>query len=194
MDIIVGLLLAAGASRRFGADKLLQRLPGGELIVAASARRLAAATDRSVVLIRPRQPALREALEPLGVDIVEVMHADTGMGTTLATGIRTTPGAAGWVVALGDMPAIDPDTLQRVAAALRGGASIAAPYHNGRRGHPVGFAARWSRALSALDGDEGARDLLRTQHQAITRIEVGDPGCLFDIDTPDDLRAASGTA
>ncbi|TCO80504.1 molybdenum cofactor cytidylyltransferase [Plasticicumulans lactativorans] len=188
MAPIVGLLLAAGRSRRFGADKLLHPLPGGEPIVVASARSLRAATDRALVLIRPQQPALRTVLQGLDIDLAEVADADAGMGVTLASGVRAAEAAAGWVVALADMPRVHPDTLRHVATALREGASLAAPFHGGRRGHPVGFARRWYAALSALDGDEGARRLLQAHGDAITRIDVNDPGCLFDVDTPDDLR------
>lgn len=188
MEPIVGLLLAAGDSRRFGGDKLLHPLPGGEAIAAASARRLAAAVDRAIVLVRPGQPALRGALAPLGVEIVEVADAGNGMGATLAAGVRAAPQAGGWLVALGDMPYLREETLGGVAAALRAGAAIAAPYHGGRRGHPVGFAKRWFDALAALSGDEGARNLLRTQGEAIVRLEMDDPGCLFDVDVPGDLE------
>lgn len=188
MGPIVGLLLAAGSSRRFGGDKLLHPLPNGNPMVAASARKLVAATDRAMALIRPRQPGLRVLLKNLDMEIVEVADADAGMGVTLAAGIRATPLATGWVVALADMPCVADDTVRRVAAALRDGASIAAPFHGGRRGHPVGFAHRWHDALVALDGDEGARRLLGAAADAIARLDVEDPGCLFDVDTPDDLK------
>jgi molybdenum cofactor cytidylyltransferase len=90
------------------------------------------------------------------------------------------------------MPRIHADTLRQVAAALRHGASIAAPYHGDRRGHPVGFAPRWYDALVALSGDEGARTLLGAHGEAITRIQVDDPGCVFDVDTPGDLKNLTG--
>ncbi|NSL54938.1 nucleotidyltransferase family protein [Uliginosibacterium aquaticum] len=193
MNKIVGLLLAAGSARRFGGNKLLQRLPDGELIIAASARTLAASTDRCIALIRPDQPQLRHTLANLGIECIEVMHADEGMGVTLASGVQATHEAAGWLVALGDMPRIKPDTVRAVAKAIRLGADIAAPFHEGQRGHPVGFAARWGEALSVLTGDTGARNILREQANAIVRVPVDDAGCLLDIDTPADLQALSST-
>lgn len=187
MSAIVGLLLAAGRGRRFGGDKLMHRLPEGTPIVVASARRLTAATDRTVALVRPHQSVLRAALSELGIEVVEVADADNGMGNTLAVGIRATPQAAGWVIALGDMPCVGQTTVDQVVFALRAGASIAAPFHLGRRGHPVGFASSWYDELQGLKGDEGARHLLRTARARITRIDVDDPGCIFDVDTPNDL-------
>ena len=68
--------------------------------------------------------------------------------------------ARGWLVALADMPCIRVATLQAVAELIGGGAALAAPSYAGRRGHPVGFAARWRDALLALEGDEGARAIL----------------------------------
>jgi len=191
MDKIVGLLLAAGSARRFGGNKLLQRLPDGELIIATSARTLAATTDRCIALIRPDQPLLRQTVADLGIELIEVMNANEGMGVTLASGVQATRNAAGWVVALGDMPCLKPGTIRAVAKAICLGADIAAPFHEGQRGHPVGFAARWGGALSALSGDIGARDILREHANEIVRVPVDDPGCLLDIDTPADLQALS---
>jgi molybdenum cofactor cytidylyltransferase len=186
---VVGLLLAGGSAQRFGDNKLLQRLPDGELIVVASARALMAGTDRCIALIRPGQPQLAQALAGLEVDIIEVANAQEGMGSTLASGIQDTRNAAGWLVALGDMPCLKTETVRAVANAIREGADIVAPFHDGRRGHPVGFAARWGDALGALRGDAGARDILREHANEIVRVPVDDPGCLLDIDTPADLLA-----
>lgn len=188
MEPVVGLLLAAGASSRFGSDKLIHPLSSGEPMVARSARALAHATDTCVALIRSGRPALQAALADAGAPVLVVEGAEAGMGATLAAGIKAFPRAAGWVIALGDMPAIHPDTLAAVVRALREGASIVAPYHEGQRGHPVGFSRAWFEALAALQGDAGARDLLRVHSEHIVRIDVRDPGCLLDVDTPDDLR------
>lgn len=186
---IAGLLLAAGRGRRFGGDKLLHPLTDGEPVVLASARSLRAALTRAVALVRPDQPQLAARLAALGLEVVEVGDADAGMGHTLAAGVTATADADGWVVALGDMPRLAPATTARVAAALAAGASIAAPVHAGRRGHPVGFAGEWRTALRALHGDTGARHLLAAHAARITALTVDDPGCLLDVDTPADLAA-----
>lgn len=184
---IVGLLLAAGRSRRFGSDKLLQRLPDGRTVLEASLAPLAASVDRVLVLVRPGPSPLHELLQGKNIPYLEVPQADEGMGATLAAGIRATAQARGWLVGLADMPCLQADTAAQVFRALHQGAPIAAPFHQGRRGHPVGFAARWHDDLAALQGDQGARELLQSQSQLITSIEVRDPGCCFDIDTPDAL-------
>lgn len=188
-DHIVGLLLAAGRSRRFGSDKLLQRLPDGRTVLEASLAPLAAAVNQVLVLVRPGPSPLHELLQEKNIPYLEVPQADDGMGTTLAAGIRATAQARGWLVGLADMPCLQAGTAARIAQALEQGALLAAPQHQGRRGHPVGFAACWQSQLAALQGDQGARSLLQSAAAQVVTMEVDDPGCLLDIDTPEALAA-----
>jgi molybdenum cofactor cytidylyltransferase len=90
-------------------------------------------------------------------------------------------------VALADMPWIAPTTIARVADAVRKGAVIAAPFHDGQRGHPVGFAPVLRDALLALTGDDGARAVLARHRASLVRIDVDDAGVLRDIDRPSDM-------
>ena len=109
------------------------------------------------------------------------------MGVSLAHAVRVTPEATSWIVALADMPFIRPETIRLVAERLDSGAALVAPAWRGERGHPVGFAARFRDELSALTGDAGARELLRSRRDELDLIECDDPGVLRDIDTPADL-------
>lgn len=191
---ITGILLAAGRGRRFDPqglrNKLLQPLPGGDPVVVASARLLLAACERVVAVVPPADGGVAEALRALGCEVTVCPDADAGMGLSLAHAVAYSlhsdqPAPQGWLVALGDMPFVDPSTLRLLAAAVEQGAGIAAPLFEGRRGNPVAFGAVHRDALLALDGDQGARRLL-TSHP-VTAIEVQDPGILRDIDAPCDL-------
>lgn len=186
MAEIAGILLAAGGSSRFGEDKLLHPLRGGTPLAVAAARTLVAALPYSIAVVRPACPELARLLRACGLDVVVNSRAAEGMGTSLARGVAATADAAGWVVALGDMPWIATETIARVADALRGGASIVAPAYGGRRGHPVGFAARHRAELIALRGDRGARDVV-VRHAAAL-VAVDDPGILQDVDERTDLE------
>lgn len=190
-----GILLAAGRGRRFdpagGRNKLLQRLPGGDPVVVASARKLLATVPRVVAVVPPDDGGVADALRALGCEVTLCPDADSGMGLSLAHAVRyatlAQPDNNGWLVALGDMPFVDVSTLRALACAIEDGAGIAAPTFDGRRGNPVAFGARHGAALLALDGDEGARRLLASH--PVTTVAVLDPGILRDIDTPDDLPA-----
>ena len=80
---------------------------------------------------------------------------------------------------------------EAVAAALRAGATLAAPTYQGRRGHPVGFAHSWQAELLALTGDRGARHLLEAAGSALSLVPTDDPGVLLDIDRPADVDSGS---
>lgn len=184
---IVGILLAAGSSRRFGGDKLLHRLPDGRPLAVAAADSLRPACDRLLAVLRPGADRLAELLGAAGCETLYCADADRGMGNSLAGAVRATPNAAGWVVALADMPYIATASHRQVVAALRRGASIAAVEYDGRRGHPVGFASRWFAMLAVLTGDQGARAIVQANEARVTRCAVDDGGVLRDVDTPGDL-------
>lgn len=196
----VGLLLAAGRGTRFDAagrvTKLLAPAPAGpragQPLAVAAATALREAVPRIVAVVRPAdsppQQALHAALRAAGCELVVNARADVGIGRSIATGVAATADAAGWLVALADMPAVAASTIAAVRDALAGGALAAAPTHAGRRGHPVGFAAALRDALLALDGDEGARRVL-VAHPPVL-IAVDDPGCLLDLDQPEDFERA----
>lgn len=183
---IVGILLAAGSASRFGGEKLLARLPDGTPIGVAALRHLAAAVDTVVAVVRSRDELLAAALAAAGARITRCPRAAEGMGASLAWGVCAAPVAAAWVIALADMPWVEPVTMAGVVDALHGGATVAAPSYRGRRGHPVGFAARCYGELSALSGDEGAKAVV--DRYQVTLIDTDDAGVLRDVDTRQDLE------
>ena len=188
-----GILLAAGYSKRFGSNKLLQALPegspqAGTPIALAAARHFLEALPDSVAVVRPRAQKLAKILRDAGCNTVVCKNSGEGMGTSLAAGVRATSDADGWIVALADMPFIRPETIRIVTKALQEGAAIAAPSFHGERGHPVGFARRFYEELSSLRGEDGARQFLKPHPDWVTLFEVDDPGVLRDIDKPSDLE------
>jgi molybdenum cofactor cytidylyltransferase len=185
---IVGVLLAAGSALRFGSDKLAAKLPGGEdSIGVAALKNLAAAVDQVVVVVRPGEATLAGTVAQLAQARLTVCpDAAEGMGASLAWGVRAAPAAGGWIIALADMPWLQPQTIVAIRKALESGATIAAPVHEGKRGHPVGFSRALYPRLAALSGDEGAKLLL--EQQPVSLLASDDRGVLRDVDTPADLE------
>lgn len=110
-----------------------------------------------------------------------------GMGDSIAAAVRATRGAPGWLVLPGDLPLVRPATLRAVAQALQAHEAVA-PVFEGRRGHPVGFAAACGPELEALEGKQGAARVLRA-HLA-TKLIVDDEGAVTDVDTLEALAEA----
>lgn len=189
--MITGILLAAGAGRRFGPDtqKLLATLPDGRCVIEAAAANLRAACGHVIAVAR-RDSQLLETLRAAGCEVVINERADEGMGTSIAAGVAASAEAGGWLIALGDMPAIQPATIRAILGERPAEDVIVMPAFNGRRGHPVRFARCHGAALGALEGDRGARSVVERYAQHLVILETTDPGVLADIDTPADLGRA----
>ncbi|MES2562220.1 MAG: nucleotidyltransferase family protein [Pseudomonadota bacterium] len=184
---IVGILLAAGAGTRFGGGKLVHPLDDGIAIAVHAARNLSAAGLHVVAVVRPADLQLADMLEKEGCTVTPCAEAVHGMGHTLAHGVASSKDAAGWVVALADMPHIRAVTIAAVIDAIKSGSLIAAPHFKGVRAHPVGFAAILRDELVRLSGDSGAKSLLQRHAGDVRLIETDDPGVMLDIDRKTDL-------
>jgi len=183
-------LLAAGRGRRFDPtgkqSKLLQSLPDGDTVLASAAKKLSA-TLPVYVICRSNAPALAAQLAKQvdGCTLLQCDDADDGMAATLVYGLQQTAAAAGWVIALGDMPYVQVSTIMALKVALEQGADIAVPTCKGRRGNPVAFSRHHLPRLLQLRGDQGARSLL--QNFPVVEVVVEDAGILQDIDTVADI-------
>lgn len=185
---ICGILLAAGQSQRFGhGDKLLQLLPNGLPLITQAVRTMLSALDSVVVVVPPEHDALTNALQNEAVQITINPAARAGMGNSLACGVAATIDADGWVIGLADMPWIQPATISTIITALGDGHSLVAPRHGNLRGHPVGFGREYRDTLLKLQGDMGARSVLKQHKAQLHYLDVNDPGILMDVDTPADL-------
>ncbi|MEK6663366.1 MAG: nucleotidyltransferase family protein [Pseudomonadota bacterium] len=185
--MIAGILLAAGSSTRFGSHKLLHRLPNGTPMAVAALRNLAQGVDEVIVVVRPGDTELMQLLAREQARVLPCANAELGMGASLACGVRAAPDAAGWIIALADMPFVPGDVVSTIATRLKAGDAIVAPTYQGQRGHPVGFSRAFYPALSVLTADQGARGILEQNADRLTLIPSTDPGVLRDIDTPNDL-------
>lgn len=188
---MIGVLLAAGFSRRFGqTNKLLHVLPEGLSIGLTSAKNLINALPVSVAVVQPDSYELAEQLESAGLKVV-TCKIEQGMAYSVATAIRHAGMFAesgdGFVIALADMPFIRSATIEMVANRLSQGYRIVLPTYLGTRGHPVGFAEKLRGELEQLQGDEGARSIIKRHRDTVHAFECEDPGILADIDTRADL-------
>ena len=189
------LLLAAGSSRRFGRDKRQVQLDSGRTLLATSLQRYLDVFGECFVVIDQEDGELKPGLRRQGASLVELSGRarGCGMGDSLAAGIQHIAGRRydACLVALADMPWVTPATLAALVAAL-GEAPLVAPVWRGRRGHPVGFGARYFAELGQLSGDAGARGVLQRHAAELLQLPVEDPGIVRDVDTVVDLLQQPG--
>ena len=128
-----------------------------------------------------------------GLEITWAHNAEfaTGLASSLKVGVAALPGhASGALVLLGDMPNISPSVLARLRSAFEARPSALAviPVFAGQRGNPVLLSRALFSELAKLQGDEGARRLLKNVNVAeLVSVEFGDEAVTLDVDTPEDL-------
>lgn len=193
---IAGILLAAGGGSRLGRPKAHVEF-GGRTLAERGVTLLAEGGADPVLLITGAADA--------AVDGARTVHNPdwaTGMGSSLAAGLRALAGAgnesgdgdAGGspvaaVIALADQPLVGAESVRRLIAAYRGGASVAVASYGGKPRNPVLIAREhWPAVLEHATGDTGARPFLRARPDLVTAVECGDTGSPDDIDTDADLR------
>ena len=189
---ITGILLAAGTGSRFGGGKLLHLLSDGTPIGVASLRNLQKALPDVIAVVRSGDDPLRDLLEREGVAVHLCEDANLGMARSFICGIEASRDAEGWIIALGDMPFLEPQTIAAVIAKVAQTGRIAIAAYRGERGHPVGFGRRYRDELLQLQGDEGARSVIGRHLLDLDVIECDDRGILRDIDTLADLAKQAG--
>lgn len=185
---ITGILLGAGSGSRFGGGKLLRPLPDGTPIGVASLRNLKSALPDVLAVVRSGDNSLRDFLENEGVAVKFCQDAHLGMARSFVCGIDASRDADGWVIALGDMPFVLPQTIKTIAERTAQTGRITIPAYHGARGHPVGFGHRYRDELLKLQGDEGARSVIGRHPRDVDIVDCDDRGILRDIDTVADLE------
>jgi CTP:molybdopterin cytidylyltransferase MocA len=176
---VAGLVLAAGAGRRFGGPKQLASLDGRPLLdhVLATAR---AVLDPVVVVLGAHAADVRAGTALAGARVVECEDWAEGLSASLRCGLKALPDAAAVLVLLGDQPRV---TAQVLRAVLAAGAPARAAY-GGVPGHPVLLDAALVAGAGTLRGDAGFRDRLA----GVTLVECGEWCDPTDIDTREDLE------
>ena len=189
--MIAGLLLASGASLRFGSNKLLAPL-AGRAVVRWSAEALVGEVSETYVVVPEQSRELRAALAGLPVHWVVNPDAERGMSSSIAAGVAALPvDVEAVVITLADQPLIDAQVIRNVVARWRASSrdatrAVTTSYADGR-GHPTLFGAALFPALRSLEGDRGARDLLESQEGSLAVIEA-DGTRPVDVDTPEALQ------
>lgn len=191
--MIAAVVLAAGASRRFGSQKLLAGLRGKPVVRWSVEHVLEAQPDEVIVVVGNEGEAVCAALEGLAVRTVRNARWAEGIGSSLRVGIDAAGTDADSVmIVLGDQPGVEARVIASLLNAhAEGSKAIVVPSYRGERGHPVIFAASLFPELLEIDGDRGARDVIARDRGRVTVVDFDAP-LPRDVDTVEELRSLDG--
>lgn len=185
---IAALVLAAGQSRRYGAEnKLLVELEGKPLVQRAVEAAQASQADRVLLVTGHARAEVEAAVAETGVPSQHNPDYAQGLSTSLRRGLAGLPEEVdGVVVLLGDMPKIDAKTIDKLIAAFDPleGRAICIPTSQGKRGNPVLFARRFFAEAMEIAGDVGAKPLIADHADQVAEVPVEGEAVLLDVDTP----------
>jgi molybdenum cofactor cytidylyltransferase len=193
MESICTIILAAGASKRLGFNKLCIRV-NGEAVIRRTARLFMEAGAGEIVVVTgfEREKVERE-LKGLPVTFAHNEHYGDGMSASIRAALPVIRHAKLALFHLGDKPFVEPEVIGRVMRAYEaGGSSIVVPVHEGIKGHPVLIdMRRHFRAVAEVAGVGGLRDVIAGAGSEVRFVEGGE-GSLLDVDTSEDIAYLEG--
>jgi molybdenum cofactor cytidylyltransferase len=188
------VVLAAGASQRFGAEnKLLADFEGAPLILRVVGEVAGSGVGETVVVTGCDEAKITQALERASVRFTHNARWQSGIGSSIAAGIGALRSAVdGAFIVPGDMPGLSSALLLQFAAAFEKSRrhAIVYPTAAGEQRNPVLWPRRFFSDLSRLSGPTGAKALLQAHADEGVAVPIEDDSMLDDVDTPDDLALA----
>ena len=184
------IVLAAGKSTRFGADKRQTRNASGQTLLDLTLSSIPPIFHRHILVLHPGDETLGTQHE----NKWQVIYADLavhGMGHSIAAAVTQVTDCVGALIVLADMPLVMPETyslLQRSTAPEK----IVVPFFEQQRGNPVMIGKRFFAEMAELKGDSGARQLMQKYPDCVERVDVTDSGVLRDVDTQEELWLIPG--
>lgn len=190
---ITALVLAAGRSTRMGANnKLIEPVAGKPMVRHVVEAALASKADSVRVVTGSKPAEVQHALDGLDVTYTHNPDFADGLSTSLAAGTASLAGDVdGAIILLGDMPLVSAALIDRLIDSFdpAAGRAICVPVHNGKRGNPILWAARFFTDMTKVQGDTGARHLVGENAEWLAEVDAGDIAIFRDIDTPEALAA-----
>ena len=184
-DNIGIIVLAAGSGKRFGADKRKARMKDGRSLLETTLSSIPDTIPHRILVLKAGDEELATAHPDW--QIATANDPDSGMANSLSCGISLAAHWDGALIALADMPYIQPATYSQIRTALLEH-EIVIPCYQGQRGNPVAFRNKYFEEIKSLSGDQGARSLLQRYAASCHALELADAGIIRDVDNPESLE------
>jgi molybdenum cofactor cytidylyltransferase len=192
--MLAAVILSGGSSSRMGSPKALLPYQGRpfleHLLQITTHPKIGV---RRVVLGAHAEPIAKE-VHLSAEEIVINDDWEKGQLSSIQTGIRSLPaGTDGMLLCLIDHPLVSEALVNELIEAFyKKHAPIVLPVYEGRRGHPVIFAATLYQELLDAPLDTGARTVVWAHAQEVLEVPTSEEGCVLNLNDPETLQRALG--
>lgn len=177
------ILLAGGASRRFGGKKLTALFHGRSLYAYAFDA-ANAVTDLCRVTVVTNEEALRTTAYRMGFSVVDAPPPDEGIAASIRAGVAATDAQSPVCLMVCDQPHFTGELLRAfLLGFLESGKLLGRVYSGTTPGNPAVFAEEFRAELLRLTGDSGGKQIFFGRENEIYRFFVCKEA-LLDYDTP----------
>jgi molybdenum cofactor cytidylyltransferase len=189
-----GIILAGGNSTRFGRPKQLLKLKGKYLLEHVLNAALESKLNHLILVLGHKH---QNVLQKLGacsshsrLRVVINHHYLEGQSRSIQAGLLKIRDAYPSVMfLLGDQPMLESNTIDHMLDRFRySDKDICVPVCKGKRGNPTIFNRVMYDQLMAIEGDIGAREIIKANPERVLYVEMEDPLCFFDIDSQKDFE------
>jgi len=187
---VAAIVLAAGASTRYGQPKQLLAVGGKTMLQHVVDVVLASPVDQTIVVLGHRADEIGATLKDMPADVVLNEEWEAGLSTSVQAGLRAIrPDVQAALFVLADQPAITPGIIAALLERYREtGAPIVVPTYRGKRGNPALFGRPLFAELMEVRDDQGGRQLVDRCEDRAEKVEVGSEAVLLDVDTQKDYN------
>jgi len=184
---LYAIVLAAGASRRFGSPKQLVRVNGRPLMHTVVSRAVEVAGHAVLVVLGANAAELAPLLRHSPATVVINRDWEEGLASSIRAGVQRLPGSCtGVMLLLADQASVTTEDLRRLAGTwLRQPTYLVAAQYGTTLGAPAIVPSTYFRQLLELRGDRGAAPLFHRNPDRVVRVPM--ESAALDIDTPEDL-------
>ena len=183
------LLLAAGAGKRFGGDKLSAVVDGQPMFIRAMDV-IDAQVDVVHRIVVTGQPSILTEGKMRGWDVVINENPEKGISWSIRLGmeqmLKAVPDLDGILFMVCDQPWLTKETVGRMLTQFEKG--ILSLSYNGRSGNPVLFSKDYFEELMTLEGDVGGRQVMNKHKAEIYYLEIFNEKELRDVDRREELN------
>jgi len=188
--MIVGVILAAGESKRMGTPKALLKIGDRPFINHIAAQLASSHLDLIYAVLGDKAELIQPVLDK-SINIIHNTDFHGGQASSLKVAISKIQyeNCDGAMVALVDHPLISASVVSRLMESFyQSKKRIIVPTHGGKRGHPVLYSREVFPEILDAPADRSAKSIRLANLEETLEVEVDDPGVLVDIDTPQDYE------